>query len=280
MNRTFGLLVSIAGSLAIASITTIAANKDKHTVGTGKGFKGPLGLQLYTFRDDFAKDVPGTLKKVHDLGFKYVETAGTYNVAPEKFKELLDANGLVAIAGHFAYERFRDDAEGVAKDAEALGLKYAGCAWITHQGNFDEKQCREAIAVFNKAGDVLAKHNIKFFYHTHGYVFQPYGDGTLFDLLMSETKPRLVSYEMDIFWVVYPGQDPVKLFQQYGKRWELVHLKDMKKGTPTGPGAPWPDVNADVTLGTGQIDMVSVLRAAKKAGVKWYFIEDESSSSE
>jgi sugar phosphate isomerase/epimerase len=126
----------------------------------------------------------------------------------------------------------------------------------------------------------MAKHGMKFYYHVHGYEFQPYEQGTLFDLLMSATKPAWVSYEMDIFWVVFPGQDPVKLFQKYGKRWELVHLKDMKKGTPTGPQARWPDVSTNVPLGSGQIEMVPLLRAAKKAGVKWYFIEDESPSSE
>ena len=70
--------------------------------------------------------------------------------------------------------------------------------------------------MFNKAGEVMAKHGLKFFYHCHGYEFQPYGQGTLFDLLMQETDPKLVSYEMDIFWVVFPNQDPVKLFQKYG----------------------------------------------------------------
>jgi len=86
---------------------------------------------------------------VRDLGFKYVELAGTYNLSPEKFKEALDANGLVAVAGHFPYERYRDDAEGVARDAKALGLQYAGCAWIPHQGDFDEKQAKNWIGEAN-----------------------------------------------------------------------------------------------------------------------------------
>jgi len=93
----------------------------------------------------------------------------------------------------------RDDVESIATEAKALGLKYAGCAWIQHSGDFDEKTCREAIAVFNRAGEALAKHGLKFFYHTHGYEFQPHGQGTLFDLLMTETNPKFVNYEMDIF---------------------------------------------------------------------------------
>jgi sugar phosphate isomerase/epimerase len=126
----------------------------------------------------------------------------------------------------------------------------------------------------------MAKNGLKFFYHCHGYEFQPYGQETLFDLLMQETNPKTVSYEMDIFWVVFPNQDPVKLFQKYGRRWELVHLKDMKKGTPRGALTGGTDVKNDAALGEGLMDLPAILKAAKAAGVKYYFIEDESPWSE
>jgi sugar phosphate isomerase/epimerase len=249
-------------------------------VGTGRSFKGPVGLQLYSLRDQFQKDVPATLNVVKGFGIKYVELAGTYGVAPEKFRQDLAGHGIQAVSAHFGFERFQTNAEQVAREAQALGLKYAGCAWIPHQGDFNEKTCREAVAVFNHAGEELAKQGLKFFYHTHGYEFQPHGQGTLFDLLMTETDPKFVSYEMDIFWIVHPGQDPVKLLEKYNKRWELMHLKDMKKGTPTGLLTGHSDVANDVGLGTGQMDIAAILRAAKKAGIKWYFIEDESPTSE
>jgi sugar phosphate isomerase/epimerase len=239
-------------------------------------FKADAGLQLYSLRDDFNKNVPGTLKKVQSFGIRLVELAGTYDLAPDKFKSLLAAHNLKAVSSHFSYERFRDDPEGVAREAKTLGVQYAGCAWITHTDTFDEKECRGAIEVFNRAGAVLAKHGLKFFYHTHGYEFQPHGQGTLFDLLMAETKPEHVSYEMDVFWVVHPGQDPVKLLGEYGKRFELMHVKDMKKGVKTGDLSGKSDVSNDVTLGTGQMNWPAILQAAEKAGVKYYFIEDES----
>jgi len=237
-----------------------------------------VGLQLYSLRDQFKKDVAQTLDQVHAFGITNVELAGTYGVAPEKFKEQLDARGIKAISGHFPYEQCRDDIEGVAREAKLLGLEYAGCAWIPHQDPFDEKTCREAAAVFNRAGETLAKHGIKFFYHTHGYEFLPYRDGTLFDLLMAETNPEYVRIEIDVFWIVHPGQDPVKLLEKYGKRFELMHVKDMKRGTPGG-FTGHSDVTNNVPLGEGVIDWPSVFRAAKKAGVKWYFIEDESPTS-
>ncbi len=170
--------------------------------------------------------------------------------------------------------------EGVAHDAQILGLKYVGCAWIPHNGAFDEKTCREAADVFNRAGEALAKHGLKFFYHTHGYEFQPFQDGTLFDLLMHETNPKFVNFEMDVFWIVHPGQDPVKLLNEYGKRWQLMHVKGMREGTPTGLLTGGSDVTNDVAVGQGKIDYVPILKAAKKAGVKYYIIEDESPSSE
>lgn len=274
-SSVLSLCATVAVCVLSAGLSASAAS-----VGTGPSFKGPVGLQLYSLREQFQKDVPGTLDEVKNWGIRYAELAGTYGLSADKFKQELAARGIEPISAHFAYERYRDDAEGVAKEAAELGLKYAGCAWIPHTGDFDEKTCREAIAVFNKAGETLAKHGIKFFYHVHGYEFQPFGQGTLLDLLITETKPKDVSYQMDIFWIVFPGQDPVKLLNKYGKRWELAHLKDMRKGTVTGSLSGGTDVKNDAALGKGLMDLPAILKAAKKAGVKWYFIEDESPWSE
>jgi sugar phosphate isomerase/epimerase len=243
--------------------------------GTGASFKGPIGLQLYSLREIFAKDVPAGLDQARSFGFEYVELAGTYNIPPEQFKAQLAAKGLKPISGHFPYDKFRDNVEAIATEAKALGLQYVGCAWIPHQ-TFDEKTAREAAAVFNRAGEALAKHGLKFFYHTHGFEFQPHGNGTLFDLMMAETKPQFVKYEMDVFWVVHPGADPVKLLEKYGNRFELMHVKDMRKGTQTGIFTGKSDVKNDVAIGTGIMDWPAILKAAQKAGVKYYFIEDES----
>jgi sugar phosphate isomerase/epimerase len=270
-------LLCLCVALMCNPLPAIAAESSKP--GIGPDFQGPLGLQLYSLRNQFAKDVPGTLDLVKKFGFRYAELAGTYDQPPAKFLEAVENRGIKAIAGHFPYERYQKDPEGVAKEAKELGLMYAGCAWIPHDKGFDEAKCREAIAVFNKAGEVLAKSKIKFFYHQHGYEFASHGTGTLMDLMMAETKPEFVRYEMDIFWVVFPAQDPVALLNKYGKRWELMHLKDLKKGVKTGSLSGGTDVANDVALGTGQMDMPAILKAAKKAGVRWYFIEDESPSS-
>lgn len=271
MKRTATLIMAL--TMAFISNTVNAADAP---AGAGGSFKGPLGIQLYSLREQFKQDVPGTLAKVHAMGFHDLELAGTYGKTTEEFNALLKANHLRAVAGHFGYDRFAKDPEGVAKEAKELGLEYAGTAWVPHTGQVTEEWVRETAKVFNHAGEVLAKHGIKFFYHNHGYEFVPHGDGTLFDLLMAETKPEFVSFEMDVMWVVFPGQDPVKLMEKYGNRWALMHVKDLKKGVETGSLSGGTDTKNDVVIGTGQTDWPALLRASKKAGVKYYFIEDES----
>jgi len=272
------LLLLLLAGFALTSPAKVETVTRQSPAGLGTSFKGPVGLQLYSLRDQFKQDVGRTLDQVRDFGITNVELAGTYGLTPEKFKAELDARKLKAVSAHFSYEQCRDKIEDVAREAKLLGLEYAGCAWIPHKDPFDEKTTREAAAVFNRAGEALAKHGIKFFYHTHGYEFLPYRNGTLFDLLMAETKPEFVSIEIDVFWIVHPGQDPVKLLEKYGKRFALMHVKDMKRGTPGGFNGQ-SDVTNNVVLGEGIIDWPSVFRAAKKAGVKRYFIEDESPTS-
>jgi sugar phosphate isomerase/epimerase len=262
------LTTSLFGAaLALALFSTNAADAPKNTTG----------LQLYSLRSQFTlRGVPWTLDKVKELGIKEVELAGTYNLTPEQFKAELDQRGLKAVSSHFPYKRFKTDVAGIIKDAKTLDLKYAGVAWIDHKEGFDEAECRDAIDTFNTAGEALAKEGITLFYHPHGFEFVPHGDGTLIDLLITETKPEFVSYQMDVLWVVFPGQDPAKLLEKYSSRWKLMHLKDLRKGVATGSLSGKTDLINDVPLGTGQTDWNAVIGAARKVGVQHYFIEDES----
>lgn len=240
-------------------------------------FHGTAGLQLYSLREAFKTDVPGTLDRVKALGIHEVETASTYGLSTEEFRKQLESRGLTAVSGHFQYEQLTKDIAGAVRDAKALGLKYVANPWIPHEiGNFNEADVRRAAADFNKWGEAFKKEGITFAYHPHGYEFRPHGDGTLFDLLAKETNPEFVSFEMDVFWVVHPGHDPVKLLEKYPNRWVLMHLKDIRKGARTGVFTGRADKKDDVALGTGQVNWPVVLEAAHKYGVKHYFIEDES----
>ena len=243
-------------------------------------FKGPLGLQLYSLRETFRKDPTAALDRTKDLGFKYVELYSGLPLEPEKLKAELAARGITPIGAHFGYESLKKDPAVAVKSAQALGLKYAGVAWIPHEiGNFGEADVKRAAADFNAMGEIFKAAGIQFFYHTHGYEFRPISEGsseTFFDLLVKETKPELVSFEMDVFWVFQPGADPVKYLAKYPGRWALMHLKDIRKGAKVGVFTGSAPLTDDVPLGTGQVPWPEVFKAAAKAGVKYYFIEDES----
>src|SRR5438045_5784789 len=131
MRKVFPMVLT--GCLA-AGVVFLSGCQNGSPSGAGSTFKGPVGLQLYSLREQFKKDVPGTLDEVKSFGIKYAELAGTYDMPPEKFKAELAQRGIEPISGHFPYEKYRDDVESIAKEAEALGLKYAGCAWIPHEG--------------------------------------------------------------------------------------------------------------------------------------------------
>jgi len=250
-----------------------------HTLNLQGDFKGPLGLQLWSVRDSMKDDVPGTLQKVHDWGFTEVEMAGTYGLSAQQFRQELDDAGIQATSMHVDYNLLRDSLDKVLADAKTLGVKYLGVAWIPHPEDkpFSIAQAREAAANFNKWGKALHDNGVQFFYHTHGYEFQPTADGTIpFDVLMKETDPTNVKYEMDVFWVTRPGQNPAELLKKYPDRWELMHIKDMKQGTPTNDFSGGAPAEAEVPVGTGQIDYRGVLNAAQEIGLDKFYIEDET----
>ena len=236
---------------------------------------GRLGLELYSLRNELKKDLAGTLKTAREWGFEQVELAGLPAMKPEDTARALRAAGLRAVSAFVDYERLRDDFAGVVRDAHTLGLEYVICGWIPHDKTLTRADVDRAIASFNAWGGAAAREQLRLGYHIHGYEFVSSPDGPLLHTLFNGTDPARVDYEMDVFWVVRGGGDPVMLLERYGNRIRLTHLKDIRRGTPTGvPTGEAPD-EASVTLGTGMIDWQAVLKAATKAGVKWYFIEDE-----
>ena len=238
----------------------------------------PLGLQLESFKIRLGADVPSGLDIVKADGFTIVETAGTYKLTPEQFRAQLDAHGLKAVSAHFPYESLQADLPGVIAAARALGSTNVVIAHIPHIGAFDAAQARKAAADFNSWGKVLAAAGMRILYHPHGYEFVPLPEGgTGFDILMNETDPKVVFFEMDVFWIVYAGQDPVALMAKYPDRWKMFHLKDVRIGAKTGGSAGRAPIGDFVTIGTGQIDWRAVLAEGRKIGIEYSFIEDESS---
>jgi sugar phosphate isomerase/epimerase len=239
-----------------------------------------IGLQLYSLRNEFKTDVPATLDLVENWGIREVEGGGTYGLPTEEFKELLKDRKLKVVSVGADFGQLKENPQAAVDNARAFGAKYVVCFWIPHENNevFTIDHMKEAAKVFNTAGKLLAENGLSLCYHPHGYEFRPLKNGTLFDYLVKETNPRYLNFEMDVFWVKHPGQDPVALLKKYPKRFLLMHLKDRKKGTE-GNQNGHADVETNVVLGTGDVGIDEVMREAKKAGVKHYFIEDESSHS-
>ena len=246
--------------------------------GTSKSFKGPVGLELYSLRNEFNKNVPLTLDHIQGFGFTEVE-GSTYGYKPEEFVSMLAARDMKLIGTFVDYERLQADIDGVIKEANALGVQYVLCAWIPHDDNrFNEHDVREAAMVFNQAGKKLKEAGLRFAFHPHGYEFRHYKEGTLFDLLAAETRPDYVSFELDVFWALRGGADPVKLLKRYGARFELLHLKDLRVSASRDNTGRAPDKDS-VAIGKGQANWPVVLKEAQHAGVKHYFIEDESAEA-
>ncbi|GEO08900.1 sugar phosphate isomerase [Segetibacter aerophilus] len=242
-------------------------------------FAQNIGLQLYSLRNEFKKDVPGTLAKIKEWKITLIEGGGSYGLPMEEYKNLLKQNNLTMASVGAGFEELEKDPQKVVDNAKAFGAKYVMCAWVPHkEGNFTMEEINRAITVFNTAGKVLADNGIKFCYHPHGYEFRPYEKGTMFDYMVKKTDPRYVNFEMDVFWVKHPGQDPVALLKKYPKRFLMLHLKDREPGTKGNQEGRAPD-ETNVVLGKGDVGIEAIMKQAKKIGVKYYFIEDESPKS-
>ena len=235
----------------------------------------PFGVQAYTFRRSFPNGVAATLDTIKSMGITEIEGGGG-RMPPEEFKKLCNERGISIPSTGTSYENLVKDPQAAANTAKALGASYLMVAWIPHEkSNFNLDNAKKAVEDFNKAGKVLKENGITFCYHVHGYEFQPYEKGTLMDYLIVNTNPEYVSFEMDILWTHFGGGDPVALLKKYGNRWKLLHVKDLKKGTPKDLSGGTSTDN-DVALGTGEIDIPNIIKEAKKIGIKHYFIEDES----
>ncbi len=237
-----------------------------------------LGLQLWSVRGSFLQDPFAAMDMVAAYGIKEVETAGTARMTAKQFRWELEKRGLRATSAHVQYDALKADFAAVLNEVVALGAGYAIVPWIPHDGEFTADSARVAAADFNKWADAFAAAGIKFGYHPHGYEF---GAGKLegdtpFDVLAAETAAHGVVFEMDVFWVVHGGADPLALLAKYPERWMGLHVKDIRKGAETGfatGGAPATD---KVIVGTGQIDWPTLLKASRAAGIRHFYIEDES----
>lgn len=247
-------------------------------------FEDEFGVQAFTFRNQF-RDSTWTVEAILDtivaLGFTEFETGAPRGISPEDYQKMCAERGLKIISTGASFQELEADPMAVVNKAKAFGASFVMCAWIPHSDSlgFTLEDAQKAVEVFNKAGSVLAENGLTFCYHNHGYEFKPNpgGEGTLMDYILSNTDPANVSFEMDILWTMHGGGSnaPQELLKKYGSRWKLMHVKDLKKGV-VGDGTGHTPAENDVVVGTGQANWQEIISLAKEAGIKHYFIEDES----
>jgi sugar phosphate isomerase/epimerase len=245
---------------------------------------GPLldrtpGVVSYTFRNEFQADMPATFDMVMGFGITDIEMSNLFGQEPAKIRALMDARGISCSSYGAPYNDVLKKTDEVAAVAKVLGAQYVRVSLPSGKKPFDKAEATQRSAEMNAMGKQLReKHGLTFVLHNHGMEFVAEGKGTLYDFLHEQTRPEDVSFELDVLWAYLPGADPVAIFEKYGARIPLMHVKDVRKGLPRTWGHKY-DSDNDVTLGTGQLDQSGIFAAAKKAGVKHFYLEDESSHS-
>ena len=234
-----------------------------------KGSLDAFGLQLYTLRDVLPKDPKGVLKQVASFGYKQVEgyegkDGMFWGMGHTGFKEYMDELGLNMVASHCSIE---GDFETKAAQAGEIGMKYLICPWIGPQKTLaDYKKFADK---FNECGEICKKHGLRFAYHNHAYSFEEMEGVMVQDYLMDNTNPETVDFEMDIYWVVTGGADPIAYLEKYGDRFTLCHVKDrLKDAAPD-------EREASCDVGTGSIDFAKILGVAATKNMKYYIVEQE-----
>jgi len=268
-------LTTVAAGLGASALPPAGATP-LETPEIKSPLNGPIGLQLWSLREDLPKDLRGTLAKVRALGFRDVEGAGLWGHGVQELRDALDKAGLRCTSAHMGFERLRDDLAGALGEAKALGASAVVCPWIPHEKGFTRDEALKGAESFNRFGKAARDAGLRFGYHCHGYEFVPALEGTLFDTLAGASDAKLVELQIDVFHAFHGGADPVQLIEKHKGRVTSLHVKDIRKGVASGAGSAEAPAEADVPVGTGQIDYPAVLRAAVKAGTSAYYLEDES----
>ena len=255
-----------------SSAVTAAGLLSLPALANAPRIKGQLGLQLYTLRESIVKAPKEILRKVSEFGYRELETFGyrdgkIYGMPFAEFNKCAEDLGMKVVSGHYGLDQATSDSwEKAISDAKAIGQEYMVVPYLAESDRKTIDDYKKVCDQLNHAGEACARQGIRFGYHNHAFEFDNMGGQKPFDLMLKELDPKYVGIEMDIYWVVRAGADPIKYFERFPGRFEQWHVKDMSKKNP--------DENADI--GTGTIDYKSIFAKAGKAGMKHWYVEQES----
>lgn len=250
-----------AGLMVLPSLASAAA----------KG-KGEVGLQIYTLRDTIFKDPKGVLKQVADFGYKKLETfaykdGSIFGMPFADFGKYMKDLGMKVTSGHYGIDQAKSDTwEKAVTDAKSIGQDYLVVPYLVEGDRKTIDDYKKVCAILNKAGEVAKKNGMKFGYHNHAFEFETLEGQIPYDVMLKELDPTLVDMEMDIFWVVNAGKDPLAYFEKHPGRFTQWHVKDMDKS----------DKMRNANVGSGTIDWKKIFANAKKSGMKHFYVEQET----
>lgn len=261
-----------AGTLAAGALTLSRTNLFAADLSAAAGTIKTFGIQLYSVRDDLPKDPKGVMTKLASMGYKQFESyAGDkgflWGMKPKEIKAFLGDQGVKMVSTHFNFGEEVKNSDALKKSidmASEAGLSYLLCPYIGPQKSWDA--WKKIADDFNRVGEQANKSGLKFGYHNHDYSFKPLDGKLPQDYLLAHTDPKHVMFELDLCWIEAAGQDAVAHLKQYGKRYELCHVKDYRK---TG------DKVVQQDLGKGEVNYKKILRSALDNGMKYFLVEQE-----
>lgn len=230
-------------------------------------FSRNTGLALYTIRDAMSKDPAAALAEAASIGFDWVEAADHrdmkfYGLAPKEFGKLVKKTGMVPLSSHS--QILPENHEQMIDDAAEAGMKYIMLPSLPRDWSNTLDGYQRSADFFNKAGEKCRKAGITFGFHNHQIEFQEINGRVPYDVLLENTDPKLVTFELDLAWITAAGKDPVAYFRKYPGRFEVWHMKDLS-----------PE-KQDATLGEGIIDFKPIMAEEKTAGMKYWFLEQDN----
>jgi len=257
-------------SVGAAAVATIA---EAEAWGAGQlAWPKPIGLEIYTVRQAYAKDPAGTLKKVGETGYREVEV--TTEVPAETLKGYLRAANLTAPSTYPEAPKDIDDWKRTLDRVHPYGFHYIV---VGDNPKMDADAWKRRADLFNECGKLAQSAGLQFCYHAHYHEFAPLNGTSGYDIMLKRCDPKLLKMEMDVFWATYAGQDPIAYFQKYPGRFPLLHIKDFKRGFPTSTSDfPYDSgPNPFAPAGQGRIDWRKIFAHARQAGAQHIFVEQD-----
>jgi sugar phosphate isomerase/epimerase len=222
----------------------------------------PVALQLYTLREEMAKDFTGILRKVAKIGYKGVEFAGYGDLSAEELKDLLDELGLKSAGSHVGPELLKNDIDEVIEFNKVIGTSYIVFPHATYESKEDYVEMAKFL---NEVGKKVRENGMEFCYHNHAFEFTKYDGEYALDMLYRLTESENLQVELDTYWATYAGISPVEYIKKYSGRIPLIHLKDMEDS----------ESRAFAEIGEGTIDIKAITAAGAAAGSKWFIVEQD-----